>query len=156
MYCCRFNQQHIKIQMLVTGGYILNPMIKFVIFNTEITDKTTVKAYMCKIQNNDPAGGAAEDEMSKMFTVAAACAYRDPTETDHMQSYLHVVVSSNRPTNNSQHLNMTEGDIEWDIIRPFVRNEMDDQSWTFADSSHANANEGTSFGLYISLVHNNI
>ena len=131
-----------------------NPQIKFVIFNTEITEKTTATAYLCKIQGNDPAGGQAEDELSKMFLVHTAVAYRDPTEGEFMQSYLHVVVSSNKAISSGA-LSMNEGDTE-DDIRDYIRNDKDDQSWDWTDTSLNNANEGTSFGLYVSLVHNNI
>ena len=154
LYCCRFNQNHFKIQMLVAAGYIANPQIKFVIFNTEITEKTTATAYLCKIQGNDPAGGQAEDEMTKMFLVHTAVAYRDPAEGEFMQSYLHVVVSSNKAISSAS-LSMNEGDTE-DDIRDYIRNDKDDQSWDWSDQSLNNANEGTSFGLYVSLVHNNI
>ena len=129
--------------------------MKFLVFSDQITATTTATGYVCKIQGEDTSGDQDEDELSKMFLVHTAVAYRDPSVTAHMQSYVHVVVDSNKSITNHT-LTLTEGDIEWDIIRPFVRNEKDDQSWTFADGSHASANKGTQLNLYISLVHNNI
>jgi len=95
-----------------------------------------------------------EDELSKGYVVHCAVNYRNPASTDHMDSYIHCVVSSNKHPSGDA-LSLTEGNNE-DTIRDYIRNDKDDQSWDWADGSHANANEGTFFGLYIALTHNNI
>ena len=154
LYVCRFNQNHTKFKLYVLGGYILNPYMKWVIFNTLITDKTTATGRLVKIQNDDDTLAKNEDELSKGFVVHCAVNYRNPATTDHMDSYLHVVVSSNKHPSGDA-LSLTEANNE-DTIRDYIRNDKDDQAWDWADGSHSSANEGTFFGLYISLTHNNI
>ena len=102
-----------------------------------------------RIHGNNPAGGQSEDEMSKMWNIESHVAYRDPSETDHLPSYIHAVVESNRPTNAFH--SMTDADFDEDILAHW-RNEKDDQTLTFADQSLSNANEHTKFNFYFSLI----